>query len=499
MDWEMFIGFNLFRNNGEIFVSICVFIGMKNELKYSLFLFLLMAVNILAGQEVMEVILKDTSYTFTDPEYELMMAASEGDTMKLGAFLNIGTDVNSTSWDGVTPLMYAAQNGHLLAVEMLIDAGADVNLKPYNFIDALLGATIAGHVLVADTLILNGANVDTRSLDGVTPLMYAAAYNHYLLSDVLLFYGADVKTTDNFGNFPVHFSSFYGNIDITALLLSKGADINSTDRKGFTPLMIAAQNGHFELVAYLIESGADIGETNEENCTALSLAIMERQYAIAEILLRNGADPNYKITEKVNNYELSRELAGKDMTAILEAYGGKPLKPFRVNKFLVDYDLNWNNRDIMMGGHIGLLESVHGWEAMFGYRTRPWVRSVRYEVDQQVQYQFWEKRSLWYLGAGKRFMLSSPRARESFGAFANANLGYTYGSFRGSNRKPEDQWIFLPKAGLFYQYKMLDIKLGYEYMSIRNSTLSPHRVTLNVGVLFNLIKTNFKMKREPRL
>jgi ankyrin repeat protein len=472
---------------------------MKNGLKYSLFLFFLMAFQTLAGQEVKQIILKDTTYTFVDPEYELMMAASEGDTMKIRAFLSIGTAVNSTTWDGVTPLMYAAQNGHLPAVEMLLDAEADINVKPYNFIDALLGATIAGHVLVADTLILNGAKVNTRSLDGVTPLMYAAAYNHYLLSDVLLFYGADVNTTDNFGNYPIHFSCFYGNIDITALLLSKGADINSTDVNGFTPLMVAAQNGHAELVAYLVESGAETGKTNEENCTALSLAILERHSAIVDYLLSKGADPNHQITDQVNHYELSREMAGKDVTAILGTYDAKPLKPFRVNKLLVEYDLNWNNSDIMMGGHIGLLESAHGWEAMFGYRTRPWVRSIRYEIDQQVQYQFWEKRSLWYLGAGKRFTLVSPGARESFGAFANANLGYTYGSFRGSDRNPEDQWIFLPKAGLFYQYKVLDVKLGYEYMSIRNSTVSPHRLTLNVGVAFSLIKTNFKQKREPRL
>ena len=82
----------------------------------------------------------DTTYYFTDKDFELIIAASEGDTNKLFAFLEIGADVNTTTYEGVTPLMFAAQNGHLRSVEILIDSGAIVNKKPDNMIDALLGA-----------------------------------------------------------------------------------------------------------------------------------------------------------------------------------------------------------------------------------------------------------------------------------------------------------------------------------------------------------------------
>ncbi len=472
---------------------------MRTLLTYSLMLLLFGAATGTSGQELKNLEYGDTTYAYFDPEFELMKAASDGDTIKIEAFLSIGTNVDCRSWDLVTPLMFASQGGHLRAVEILLDAGADVNLKPYNQIDALLGATIAGHVLVVDTLILNGAHVNTRSLDGVTPLMYAAAYDHYLLCDVLLFYGARLTDVDNFRNSALHFSAFYGNLEITALLAEKGAELDATDLYGFTPLMCAAQNGHLPVVDYLVQAGADVNRANTENCTPLSLAIQSRFYNVADFLLAAGADPNHTITRRVNQYELARELGGKDMPLLLEAYGANPLHMFIINKMNINMELNWNNRDMMIGGSMGLVESIYGLEAEAGFLTRPMVRSVRYDIDDQTQYQFWEKRSLIYLGAGKRFVISSPRANEYFGATVSANAGYTYGSFRGAGQRPEDKFVFLPRAGLFYNFNVLNIRLGYEYFKIPKSSIPPHRFTLTVGMTLNLIKTGFGLKKEPRL
>jgi ankyrin repeat protein len=451
------------------------------------------------GQMVKMLEYGDTTFAYMDPDFELLDAASQGDTIKLKAFLELGTNVDTQTWDGVTPLMFAAQNGHLRTVELLIDAGADVNLKPYNQIDALLGASIAGHVLVTDTLILNGANVNTRSLDGVTPLMYAAAYDHYLLCDVLIFYGARLDAVDNFRNSPLHFSAFYGNLEISQLLVEKGAEVDAVDYNGFTPLMCAAQNGHLQVVDFLVLAGADVNKTNDENCTPLSLAIMNRFYGIVDYLLTSGADPDHAISEKVNQYELAREMGGKEMTTLLAGYGAAPLRNININKMNINLELNWNNSDMMIGGSVGLVESVRGLEAEAGYLIRPMVRSVRYDIDDQIQYQYWERRSVIYLGAGKKFVLASPRAKEYFGAVVSANAGYTYGSFRGANQRPEDKIVFLPRAGIFYNFNVLNIRLGYEYFNIPKSSISPHRFTLTVGVTLNLVKTGFKLKKEPRL
>ena len=453
----------------------------------------------LHSQDVKILEIGDTAYTIVDANFELLNAAANGDTMLIRGLLAIGTDVDTRSLDGVTPLMYAAQNGQLAAVELLIDKGADISLKPYNHIDALLGACIAGEVLVADTLILNGADVNTRSLDGLTPLMYAAAYDYYLLADVLLFYGAGVNYADNFRNTALHIAAFYGNTDIAQLLVENGADIEAADYYGFTPLMTAAQNGHLETADFLVKAGCDINKTNNDNYDALGMAVVNRYYGVADYLLQHGADVSHKFSDKLNQYELARITAGREMTSLLEVYGAKPLSRFSLSKFITSAEMNWNEDDMMVGGSMGFVESVMGWEAELGYLTRPMVRSIRYDIDKQSQYQFWEKRSLIYLGAGKRFLIASPQAKELLAAYVNACAGYTYGSFRGASKKPDDHIVFIPKAGILYQYKALNVKLGYEYFNIPGSDFSPHRLTLSVGAVMNLIRLGYKMKKEPRL
>lgn len=137
--------------------------------------------------------------------------------------------------------------------------------------------------------------------------------------------------------------------------------------------------------------------------------------------------------------------------------------------------------------------------ADIGYRTRPAERSIFYELDPQTFYQFWEKRSLIFLGAGKRFEFVSPGPRKYFGAFATVNAGYTYGNFRGSDKKPNDKILFIPKAGLFYDNNMFALKVNYEYMKLKNTEVPPHRFTFSIGLKINLLKTRIRTKDEPYL
>lgn len=439
----------------------------------------------------------DTTYSFTDAEFELLSAASKGDTNKLLAFLKIGTNVNATTWDDVTPLMYAAQNGHLRCVEILIDKGADVSAKPFSELDALTVACIAGHALVADTLILNGAYVDSRNNDGLTPLMWAAAYNHKLVADILLFYGAKVNTADNFGNTPLHFSCFYASNQTTALLLEKGAIADVSDMNGFTPLMVAAQNGHFENLELLLQAGADINKTNNQNLNALALATINRNTAVINYLLQNEADPRTEISEQLNLYDIAMLADQKQTTSLLDSIGLQPAKGLLIYQWGVHYLMDFNSTDLMLGGSFSLSEAKYGINIEAGFRTRPAVRSVLYEKDVQSFYQFWEKRSILHLAIEKTFPLVQFDPNQKLNAFAGLGFGYTYGSFRGSSLKPDDRGLLIPLAGFEYQYKLLSLKLNYEYLKLKNSKTSPHRIELQIGMKINMYNSQLKLKEEP--
>ncbi|MBC8486498.1 MAG: ankyrin repeat domain-containing protein [Bacteroidetes bacterium] len=467
--------------------------------KFILSLFVLLFSNISIAQNTNLLILPDTTYEITDPDFELLMAATEEDTSKVKALLETGTDVNTATYDGVTPLMYAAQNGHLRAVEILIDSGAKVNILPYNQVSALMGACIAGHVMVADTLILNGADVNTKNTDLVTPLMYAAAFDNFILTDVLIFYGADVNQKDLRGNTALLHAVYYNNLEITDLLLEYGANIDTTDNNGFTPLMVAAQNGYLQHVDYLIYKGANIDAENENNLTALSLAIINRNYEIARLLLDNGANVNHSISKARNQMSIAMEFCGKHIRQLLMEYGADKNPKPRIDKLLIGADFNGNINDFMTGGNVCLNESKYGLQLQLGYKTRPWVRSVLYEVDEKTFYQFWEKRSCANLGLDKLFVLQRSSLKNYGGIFIGVNGVYTYGNFRGSDKKPENRFLVVPEAGFFWNYKKLSFKLNYEYMKLKNTKVSSHRINLSVGFIINIAKDKIKLKKEPEL
>jgi len=453
----------------------------------------------LAGKTQSKVlILPDTVYVYSDPDFELMMAAIDGDTTKLKAFLEKGADPNYQTYEGVSPLMFAAQEGNLRTVEILIDSGANVNLLPNNKVSALLGATIGGHVFVADTLILNGADVNSSNLNGVTPLMAAAAFNYPLLADVLLFYRANVNAKDEEGNNALHFSTFYNNIDISLILIENGIDINASDRKGFTPLMIAAQNGYPEMMDILISNGADMEKTNDNNLNALSLAIIKRNNEIVQYLLERGADPNKSISDKINQMTLASEYGNKYTRQIMQKYNVSQQRKLRLDGLSANFNMDGTARDFMLGGNLRLYESNYRLSIEGGYKTRPTSRSVEYPTnDPDIINQFWETRSVLHLGINKYFLIRRSSHTEYGGFFAGINGVYTYGNFRGSNRTPDDEILPVPKAGIYWNFNSIVVNLNYEYLKLKNSKASPHRMNFSIGYKFGISKTKITLKKEP--
>ena len=461
-------------------------------------LFLMHVYGIIA-QTTHAIISEDTTYYYSDKDFELIMAANDGDTNKLLAFLEIGADVNTITYDGVTPLMFAAQNDHLRSVEILIDSGALVNQQPFNMIDALLGACIAGHVVIADTLILNGAKVNTHNMNGVTPLMYASALEYPVMTDMLLFYDAKVNTADFAGNTALHYSTFYDNLEISNMLIDRQANMDLTDVEGYTPFMIAAQNGNMEHLELFLENGADINKTNFNNLNALSLAIIGKQEYVVEYLVSNGINVHHNIWGKLNQYDLAGLYGNKQTVDLLKQAGAKPQLKTWIDKLYINPAISFNTQDVLLGAHVGIIDSKSDLHLELSYKTRPWVRSVLYEVNENQYYQFWEKRSLIHIGIDKSFKIKDLPYYENLGLFAGINFGYTYGNFRGSNKKPDDRVIIIPKAGLFYHYKLFNFKVNYEYMKFRNSSVSPHRMGVSLGLMINLVQNRIKLKEEPIL
>jgi ankyrin repeat protein len=450
------------------------------------------------AQQEVAIPASDSTQTIEKMNFELLVAASDGDTLKVKNLLEKGADVNyRIPYEGVTALMYAAQNGHLETVRILLHNGARVNLLPQNNVSALLGACMAGHVYIADTLILNGADVNTKNADGVTPLMIAAAYNDSVMADMLLFYFANKDMQDNRGNTALHFASYYGSAGVAELLIEQKANLNISDYKGFTPLMIAAQNGYSYLVDLYLQNGAIVDAKNSNSLTALSLAIINRHLETAELLIKNGADVNHNISANRNQLSLAKEYANGDMVKLLQINGAGILPAPFIDRVMINLDLNFNLDDFMMGGNIGLASLKYGIEFHGGYKTRLTDKIYLYEIEPSTYYQFWESRSVMQLGANKLFNVFKNGVQRKSGVFGGLNVCYAYGNYRGSNKKPDDLLLLVPTAGVFWYSQSFNAKFSYEYMNLRNPNVSSSRFNLSLGFNINKSKGKITLKEEP--
>lgn len=464
----------------------------------SVFLVICFAASGFAQNEKTEPVPDSAQTIAPDPEYELQMAASAGDTSGIRKWIKKGANVNCRSvYEGVTPLMYAAQNGHLESVILLLHLGARVNDLPQNHVSALLGACIAGHVFVADTLILNGADVNTKNFDGITPLMVAASYNDSIMADMLIFYKANIDLQDNQGNTAINFSAYYRSWSVTELLLDKKANVNIADVNGFTPLMTAVQEEDIYSVNLFIQHGANVNASNKSNLTALSFAIAMNQYEIARLLIENGADVHHKISNTKNQLSLAKEFADSEVQQLLQSYGAVPIQAQVIDKVIVALDISGNPDDFMTGGKLSIVGSRPGIELEAGYKTRIWVRSVLYEIKPNTYYQFWESRSVMHVGANKLFNVFKKTIQHRSGVFVGVNFGYTYGNYRGSEKKPEDDFLIIPKAGVFWSSRSFDAKFNYEYMKFANTKFSPHHFNLTLGFKINISGSHITMKGKP--
>jgi len=315
----------------------------------------------------------------------------------------------------------------------------------------------------------------------------------------LLFYNAKVDLEDDNENTALHYSVFYDNLDITQRLIESGANIEQTEKDGFTPFLIAAQNGYLDHLDFLKSQNADINTRTDDSLTALSLAIINKQYEAVNFLCDSGVNINANISKRLNELSLAQIYGDKEITNLLKEKGAEKNTKLWVNKMILGFVLNGNSDDFMLGFHISLLESKYGLILQYGFKTRPGVRSVLFEKDGSTFYQFWENRSCQHLGIQKQFILSKRSIIKRAGAFVGLNATYTYGNFRGSNKKPDDRFIPVPLAGFFYNYKQFNMALNYEYMELKNSNVSGHRINFTLGININLSKTKLKLKKEPYL
>ena len=419
----------------------------------------------------------------TDLDFELIVAAEEGDSAKVMALLNKGADVNATTaYDGITPLMYACDSGHYMVAKILLVNGAEVDAIPYNSLSAFHSAAIKGNWQIGELLIQHGANINIKDNEGFTPLHYACYNGHFNFAEMLLFYGANINITDNNRRNALYYAIMMNDLDIAELLITNGIDVNNRDESGNTPLMAAAAQNDTAMVNILLKSNADINLTNNNGMDALSFAIMSGSKGVCKLLLENEA--KIEVDKEINR-NLLYYAKDKELKSYLKAEGIKPSYwPF-FNKVEPLLNTTFNTDDVLLGFGIGLHEAKYKLTISGGYSFRPWVRSVLIKRFDDEYYQYWEKRSCIWLGLNKDIKIITGKKR---------NLGFTLGikniltsaKYEGSGIAPSPFYLISPGIGIFSRREYTALYLKYEYADFQLYDFSKNWISLSFALRLNM-------------
>lgn len=203
----------------------------------------------------------------------------------------ISVDFETLRYSGET-VLHTASDNNLPVMERLIELGADVNATSYGRDTVLRRMVRRGLLWHTRFLLQNGADPNIRSHKCLTPLSTSLELNNSEISMLLMEYGADINLMDY--NPTITLASEHSNIIIMRRLIELGADINDKNMKGNSSIHIAVYNSDKPLIEFLYECNADFNLCNYSDKTPLQIAVDNCKPDIVQLLINCGADVNYQ-------------------------------------------------------------------------------------------------------------------------------------------------------------------------------------------------------------
>jgi ankyrin repeat protein len=423
------------------------------------------------------------------------MHADSGNLEKVIAYIEVGANPNSTTWDGVTPLMYASQNGHYKVARELIASGANVNAFTDSKFTALHYSCISNFDSIAELLILNGADVHPMNFEGISPLHYACAYGYPYLTDLLLYYGAHIDSTDLYGNTPLMAAIYSGSTMVTKILLEQWGNVDKADEQGFTPLMVAAQFNDTTLIRLLTDYGANIYQQNKKGITALALAISSRAEEATILLLEMGA-ASQEFSLETSYADLSKRHGFNEISNLLRGWGSPYSTKLRVNSLTILVGSAFNGNDFYFSGGGLTTLNKYGLHLGFDMGFRPYKKAVLIE-EEYISYQFFEKRNFISLLIAKdlKVLYNRNGIQTTFSIGVKGLRSWANYSYSDAKTKPPTYNLVSPVIEIQHQRKGLSLNAQAYVLNMDHLNNQTFTISLSCGYTFDFVKPKIKPKR----
>jgi len=469
----------------------------KTILSFGVLFFLTICIhaqNIKTSQKSDSLVRPYRVYDSGDKNFDLILAAEAGDKNMVLKLLNQGADVNTTTIDGVSPLMYASEKGYFDVSRILILNGAEINMQPSIGPPALIGAVRAGQYNLTELLINNGADISIKDDKGAQSLHYAAAYIFNDILDMLLFYRANPNAPDNNGSTPLMAAVWANNEEAVDILIELGANPNIIDNQGFSNVHLAAQNGNDFLVELFSKNQSLLDKPNKEGWTPLATAIIFEHTNTTRLLINKGANINHPISYAENPLEIAISTKNDSIINLLKKKGA--IRKWQPAFQMLSIGLNnkGNTDDYYLGVNLGLFERKYKFSVNAGYMIRPFKNRVLRKENEKLYYQFWERRSILYLGIEKQFSLTN-RKNNEFGILLGARANYSFGKYFGSTKELDSDVTYEPQLGAYIKGKRTYFYLCYSYLDLKLPEFSSHFIELGLSYAFSFRDDSHKLKQ----
>lgn len=424
-------------------------------------------------------------------EYNLMLASALGIPSEIDRLVKKGADIEAETEEGATPLVIAVAADKTEAVKAILKYNPDVNKKTKFNETPLLIAVKNQNPEIAEALIRAGADVNMPDKYGATPLHYSSINGNFTLTDLLLYYDAVPNRKTDEGTTPLMAAVWAGYPDIADLLIQNGANMEARDNEGFTPFLIAAQNGDTLVMDILLKKGIDAFELNKYGYDALAIAVRANQINSLRFLINKNPDWSKRNNNAVNPYLVASKYRRNDLAMILKASNVPGNITYSIDQAEFMLSSKFSFSDYFTGFSFSLREPVLRGGIIAGIDTKLWYTRVMIEKDENIIYQYFDRRSVAYAGIFRDFALTNNIRNTNLILFASLSAAYTFGdNFKGTLLVPENKFSILPSLSIKLIKENLAFSAGLEYM--RSGFYKNGPLWIRLGASWNFYFDNIR-------
>lgn len=165
----------------------------------------------------------------------------------------------------------------------------------------------------------------------------------------------------------------------------------------------------------------------------------------------------------------------------LNPFAGSYLQP----SFGINMGTFFNHEDMLLDFGLGYEELGYDFSITINGAFRPFYNRGKIEMGDQLFYQVKHKAVQFTLDLEKRLYFLQFLNYNKVGIYLGVKAGYAWDLYKGFSRIQNDQFVFLPNAGLSWQFtKVSRLSVGYLFQ-YNNKFAVPHMANIKLSLYIN--------------